>query len=193
MNETLSNLLSILNKSWPLITLVIGAFLTYFVTKRQETIRDIRNTKTKIYQEFIELQTKWDNNIFSNENEKIIIEAKFEELERKLVLYANEDVINNLSIINIKCFEYVIAKSNEYREKNGKSATTQNIDVFYRQFYTKDENRKLYINLIKSMRKDIGSKIKKLKDEDFYNALEYFTIKERVSIIIKNFNSRTKK
>ena len=161
-----------------IIGLPLGGFLTYLFTKKQETKREIRNIKTKIYLEYIELETKWDNTIFIDEKDKINIESKFDENQRKIVLYGNNKVIKNLSILNGECNKHIKKLIHSFTVSQQRKPSDSENDDFYRDFYRWKGSRSLYINLIKSMRKDIGLKIKGLEDNDFYNALEYFDVIE---------------
>jgi len=118
----------------PIIVAIIG----YYYSKKLENLKEIRKIKAMLFFDLIQLGHKYSKDTTANEKKNY--DKTYTEIADKLCLYANEEVLINIS------------KINDFYFKN-KSLTTS------------IEGQMLYAELILTMRRDVGLKTKKINHE----------------------------
>lgn len=124
---------------------IIAVVIGYYYSKRLEVLKENRKFKADLFSQFIKTSNKY-NNIKSAKDEEII-NNEYSEICEKLCLYADENVLNNLAKLN----------DGFNKEKNYIKTT---------------EGKKIYTDLILSMRKDVGLKGNKFNDDTILKVLD---------------------
>jgi hypothetical protein len=138
----------LLTTTLPVVLVILG----YYHSKNLENLKENRKIKAMLFSELIQVSHKFNKNSTDEEKQGYI--KNYSEIVEKLCLYANEDVLKNISKIN-----------RYYIENNG---VTNSI-----------KGQHLYSQLVLSMRRDVGLKTKSLNDETISGilAFEYFDVK----------------
>jgi hypothetical protein len=169
--------MSYLNVLLPIITAIIGSYLTYFFTnisKRKEAIMDKKRT---FYLKFIELNAKWDYMDRRNTSSASEVELELGVCQESIILYGNKEVVEANSKLNNELYEFIKGKCNN-NPTSEDYFNQYNDDSNIEEFYNRKESRTLYKNLIVAMRNDIGLKDKNIKDDDYYQCIDYYIFKQ---------------